>query len=188
VSDAVDISGSPTTASESTSLTLDPIHSSLAFSLTAMGVSVFRADFAAIQASLEISEGQASLKASVPVDSISVHGPAEFRAHLLGTDFFAAEAHPEAAFESEPFPVVDGETSIVGQLTLRGVAKTVEGTAVWSRELTDPSGKSRRHLTLSGVVDRREFGMTWNMELPRGDTHLGNDVTLEAELGFATAA
>jgi polyisoprenoid-binding protein YceI len=167
---------------------LDPIHSTTSFSLTAMGVSVFRAAFAKIGGELRIADDQATLRVSVTIDSISVREPAEFRAHILGSDFFAADLHPEASFESDPFEVTDGEISITGRLTIRGTTHAVQGRGRWSGVLTEPSGKQRRHLTLSGAVDRHEFGMTWNMQLPSGESHLGDIVNVEAELGFVTSA
>lgn len=166
----------------------DSIHSSVSFSLAAMGVSVFRAGFAGVRAELQIHGSQAMLRAAVDVSSLNVSTPPEFRAHLLGDDFFAAERYPEATFESDPLDIADGETPISGRLTIRGVTHPVTGTAQWSPELTDPSGKRRRHVTLKGVIDRRAFDMSWNTELPSGESHLGNEVDIEAELGFVTAA
>jgi len=169
-------------------LALDPIHSTVSFSLTAMGVSVFRAGFAKIGGELRIADYQATLEATVAVDSISIREPAEFRAHVLGSDFFAADLHPEARFESDPFEVSDGEVSITGRLTIRGTTHAVQGTARWSGVLAEPSGTERRHLTLGGAVDRNEFGMTWNMQLPNGQSQLGDVVNVEAELGFVSNA
>ncbi len=69
-----------------------------------------------------------------------------------------------------------------GEITIKGITRpaTLEGTI--TGPAVDHFGATRVGLELSTVVDRTEFGITWNMPLPNGEPALSNDVTLTAEL------
>src|SRR2546430_16871662 len=84
----------------------DPIHSSFGFAVRHMGVSTFRGSFSDVEATLAdgVLEGRAK------VESISIVSPADFRAHVLGSDFFDAHGHPQAAFRSPHLHPADART------------------------------------------------------------------------------
>ncbi len=52
----------------------------------------------------------------------------------------------------------------------------------------DAFGNARGHLTLEGVIDRTQFGMDWNMDLPKGGKVLADDVTLTVDLSLIEQA
>jgi polyisoprenoid-binding protein YceI len=60
----------------------------------------------------------------------------------------------------------------------------VQLTGSISRPLVDPYGRTRVNIRLETTVDRAAFGLDWNVPLPSGEPALGQEVTLEAELGF----
>lgn len=168
----------------------DPVHSSVIFSVTSMGNSTFRSSFGVVRAALRLPPaGPASLTGVVEVNSISITEPPEFRGHLLSDAFFSAEAYPEMIFDSgEVVLGEDGEAVVAGEITLRGIARPVTARGRWARPEADPSGRLRAHLSLEATIDRREFGMTWNQELPDGQEALANLVTVTAELRLVSEA
>src|SRR3954462_4553017 len=74
----------------------DPVHSSFGFAVRYQGVSLFRGTLSEVAASL--TEGR--LDGTAQVESISIRTPEQFRAHVLGAEFFDAANHPEVRFAS----------------------------------------------------------------------------------------
>jgi len=72
--------------------------------------------------------------------------------------------------------------AVTGELTIKGVTAPVELVGTIGDPFSHLSGTERIPLRLEGTVDRRAFGIDWNMDLPSGEPVLANDVTLTAEL------
>ena len=157
---------------------LDPVHSSVGFSVKHMVVANFRGGFGTFDVTLD----EQGLRGTVDVGSISVSEP-NLNGHLLSPDFFDAERNPQLSFASKTI-AVDGDTlEIEGELTLKGVTKPVAITGTVSGPVTHPfDGSSRIGLELETVIDRTAYGLDWNAPLPTGGFAVGNDVKLKAEL------
>ena len=166
---------------------LDRTHSTVQFTVRHVGVSSFRASFADLDARLVIDGGVAVLEAGAAVESISIVDPPEFREHIVrGGDFFAADAHPRIGFESGRFELVeDAAITVSGELEIRGVRQPVTAVGTFTPPTEDPFGNTRIGLAVEGTVDRRSWGMDWQMELPRGGDALGWEVEISAHLEFA---
>lgn len=163
----------------------DPVHSSFAFAVRYMGVSTFRGTLGEVAATLAAGEDGLVLEGGAKVDSISIRTPEQFRAHVLGADFFDAEHHPEVAFRSREVALrEDGSATVEGELTIRGTTLPVRAEGRWSPE-TEVLGGRKAGLTLETTIDRTAYGLTWNADLPGGGKALANDVTLTVELALA---
>lgn len=170
----------PQTALPSGTWRLDPVHSSVGFSVRHMIVANFRGGFDAFDVALD----GGGLRGTVEVASIDVEDP-NLNGHLLSPDFFDAERHPQLAFESSSIEVEDATVTIEGALTVKGTTLPVELTGTVSGPATHPfDGSQRLGLGLETIVDRRAYGLDWNAPLPTGGVLVGNDVTLRAELEF----
>ena len=163
--------------------TADPVHSSFGFAVKHMGVNTFRGTLDDVSAKLTdgVLEGRAK------VESISIRSPEEFRAHVLGEEFFDAPRHPEVTFRSTSLDLAeDGTAEVTGELTIKGITREVTGSGTWQPPVPAPWGDAVvGSLELSAIVDRGEFGMTWNAPLPKGGNILAEQVTLNihVELG-----
>ena len=123
-------------------------------------------------------EGRAKV-ASIDVNEENLSG------HLQGPDFFDAERYPELRFSAEDIRLDgDGQVSVNGELTIRGVTQPVAVTGRVTAPIADPYGNDRIGLDLTTTVDRTDFGVDWNQPLPSGEPALANDVTILAELQF----
>jgi polyisoprenoid-binding protein YceI len=163
----------------------DPIHSSVTFAVRYMGVSTFRAGFDRISAKFEGRPNGANLSGSADVDSISIQRPEQFRAHVLGDEFFAADAHPQITFSANDVMLLsDGTASVNGSMTIRGNTQPLVARGRWSRPAADPTGKTRSHLELEATLNRRDYGLKWNVLLPDGGSALADEVTITAELAL----
>jgi polyisoprenoid-binding protein YceI len=164
--------------------TADPHHSSFLFAVQHMKVSTFRASFGDVEALLEVGESGISLEGRARVASVSITDPPEMREHFVnGEDFLDAGNHPEIVFRSTQVELADdGGVAVDGELEIKGIARPVSATGTFRAPLEDPFGATRAAIELSTVVDRRDWGMTWQLPLPDGGDAVGYEVELSAQL------
>jgi len=168
--------------------TIDAIHSSVSFSVQHMGVSTFSAGFDDIDASLTVTDDGVRLVGTAKIESVGIEEP-QLRGHLLSPEFFDTERHPEIRFESDDVRIGDGgEVVVEGDLTIRDVTRRVEARGTLVGPIEGPDGRGRLGLNLETVVDRTDFGLGWNMDLPDGTVVLANDVTLTVRLELVREA
>lgn len=176
---------SATTSPLSGTYTADPVHSSFGFAVRYQGVSLFRGTLSDVSVTL----ADERLEGAARVESISIRTPEQFRAHVLGAEFFDAENHPEVKFASSDLTLKDdGSARVGGELTIKGITRPVEATGTWRAPAADAFGNTRGHLQLEAVVDRTEFEMHWNVALPSGGKALASEVTLTVELSLIEQA
>jgi polyisoprenoid-binding protein YceI len=164
--------------------TADPDHSSFQAQLRHMGVGTFRTGFEDVEARLEATPAGLRLTGRARVDSITIRRPAEFREHVVeGREFFDAGNHPEIAFESTRIELVgDGTLAVEGELTMRGRTGPITATGVYVAPVEDLYGGRRAAMDLTAEIDRRDWGMSFQAQLPRGGDVLSWTVALSIHL------
>lgn len=167
--------------------TVDPVHSTIQFSVVHNGVSTFRSGFRDYEATLEGGEDP-RLAGTVDVGSIDV-GEEMFKGHLLSPEFFDAERHPQLRFTSTELDLGDeGALRLRGELEIRGAKHAVEANG-WLRQVgNDLAGNARVGISLEASVDRRDFGLDWQAELPSGGEVLDYEVRIAVELELVAEA
>ena len=166
---------------------VDPVHSSIGFAVVHNGVSTFRSGFAGYEAQLSGGESP-RLDRTVEVASIEIDEE-QLKGHLLSPEFFDAERHPRLRFESSELDVAgDGSATIRGELEIRGEKHQVEASGRFAQLGADLGGKARVGLSLATAVDRRQFGLDWNAELPSGGEVLDYEVSIAVELELVEEA
>lgn len=167
---------------------IDRTHSSVHFAVMHI-VSTFRASFDGVGGRLVSNDDGTTLEASTPVESLSIVDP-ELREHVVrGDDFFHADAHPELSFHSTDIELRDdGSATVNGELTIRGITRPVTAEGSYRPPTVDPFGVVRAALALHATVDRRDWGLSWQLPLPEGGDAVGWDVGLTAELEFVEVA
>lgn len=157
----------------------DNIHSSLRFELKYLGISTFSGELKGFEATL--TDGKLTGKA--PVSGLEVKDE-NLYAHLQAPDFFDAERYPELSFAGS----ATGPGTFEGEITIKGVTRPATLTGTVTDTITDPYGNERFGLQIETVIDRTQFGIDSNSELPGGGPALGTDVKLKAELTLVKAA
>jgi polyisoprenoid-binding protein YceI len=163
--------------------TSDPVHSSIGFAVKHMGVTPFRGSFKTFDATL--ADGK--LVGSAPVETIQTDDE-NLTGHLLSPEFFDAERHPVLQFESTEIRRDGDEIAVDGLITLKGESRPVELRGTITGPLSDPYGNTRLGLELETTIDRTDFGINWNAELPSGGQVLANNVKLSAQLELVQQA
>jgi polyisoprenoid-binding protein YceI len=161
---------------------IDPVHSSFGFTVTHNGVSKFHGQFEQVEA--ELQDGV--LVGSAQVESVKTAIP-DLKGHLLTPDFFNASETPTIEFRSSDIRVADdGGVEVDGELTIRGVTKPVTAKGSFASGV-GISGSEVVGFDLETTVDRREYGINWQAQLPRGGDVLAWDVKLEVHLELVKA-
>lgn len=164
---------------------LDPSHSHVGFAVKHLMVSTVRGEFRTYTGTLELDPADLTRsRVTAEIDVASIDTREEKRdEHLRSADFFDAEHHPKITFESTRIERVDDETfRVVGNLTIRGNTREVTLEAEYAGIQKDPWGGTRTGFSLSGQIDRREFGLTWNAALETGGLLVGEKVKLQIEV------
>jgi len=163
--------------------TLDPSHSEVHFSVRHMMISKVRGTFGVKSATLYAPENplEARVEATVDVTSLDTNDAGR-DGHLRSADFFDVENHPTMEFHSTGVRIERGDFLVDGNLTIRGVTRPVTFDFDFGGFGTDPYGNYKAGATAKAVIDREDFGLTWNAALETGGVLVGKDVTIELDL------
>jgi polyisoprenoid-binding protein YceI len=162
---------------------LDPAHSEVGFSVRHMMISKVRGAFNIKSATLVATENplDATVEATVDVTSLDTKDAGR-DGHLLSADFFDAENHPTIVFRSTGVRIEDGDFLVDGDLTIRGISKPVTFDFDFGGFGADPWGNYKAGATAKTVINREDFGLTWNAALETGGVLVGKDVTITLDL------
>ena len=160
---------------------VDPVHSTIGFAVTHAGVSKFRGGFAEYEARLTGGESP-RLEGTVDVNSIGI-ADEQLKGHLLSPEFFDAGQYSRLSFESSEVSVdEDGNAKVRGTLEIGGQSREVEASGRFAQHVDYLDGSARVGLSLATTIDRRDFGLDWQAELPSGGDALDWQVEIVAEL------
>jgi len=164
---------------------IDTAHSEIGFSVRHLMVSKVKGAFRDFSGTFVTAENpfDSSVEASVVLSSVDT-GNADRDAHLRSADFFDTKQHTLLPYRSTGIRYDDEEGFVVdGELTLRGVTKQVPlQLEIHGFQQATPFGDTRTGFTATGEIDRRDFGVSFNMALEGGGVGLGNKVQITLEI------
>jgi polyisoprenoid-binding protein YceI len=171
---------------------IDSAHSSIDFSVRHMLVSKVRGRFTKWTGTLEIDErdlSRSKIEVDIDVASVDTH-EAQRDIHLRSNDFFAVEQYPRMTFKSKRVEEKGTDRlAVTGDLTIRGTTREVvldvERGGIVAR---DPWGKRRAGFAATALIDRKEFGVSFNQVLDQGGVALGEKVSISIEIEATTVA
>jgi polyisoprenoid-binding protein YceI len=109
-------------------------------------------------------------------------------AHLLSPEFFDKDQTPEITFESSRVARDGDELVVDGDLVVKGITKPVTARGKLTGPIPGADGSDRLGIELETTVDRHEYGLDWNMDMPDGSKILGDEVTLSVHLELIKSA
>ena len=165
---------------------IDPVHSSVQFSVRHMMVSNVRGEFTKVSGTVRADERdvtRSTIEATIDASSIDTREPKRDE-HLRGPDFLDVAKYPTITFRSTKITKTgEGRYDVAGDLTLHGVTRpvvlAVEGPTA---EVKDPRGAVRAGATATTRIDRREFGIAWSKALDGGGLVVGNEIAITIDV------
>lgn len=158
---------------------IDASHTNVGFSVKHMMISTVNGEFQKFDGNFELDEKNnlIALKGEMDVNSINTN-IAKRDAHLKSAEIFNAEQFPKVTFILDK---VKGDKAY-GKLTIKNTTKDVVLDYDFGGTITDPWGKQRAGLSLSGEIDRRDYDITWNQALEAGGVVVSEIVKLNVEI------
>jgi polyisoprenoid-binding protein YceI len=174
-----------------TAWNIDPAHSVAEFKVKHMMIANVKGQFSKVSGVLVRDESDpANDRVEATIEAVSIHTRDEQRdAHLKSADFFHVEKFPTLHFKSTGINVEgEGELSVEGDLTIRGVTRKVRFAVEGPTSPTkDPWGNTRVAISASTKINRKDFGLTWNAALETGGILVGDEVTITLDVEFVKA-
>ena len=163
---------------------IDPTHSEIGFKVKHMMFTNVSGKFGTYDATITTEDDNfenASFEFSADIDSISTNNTDRDN-HLKSGDFFDAENHPKLTFKGTSFTKDGDDYELTGDLTLRGVTKSVKFPAEFSGLMKDPWGNTKAGLNILGKISRKDWGLNWNSALETGGVLVAEEVKMNIEL------
>jgi polyisoprenoid-binding protein YceI len=174
-----------------TTWNIDPAHSMAEFKVKHMMIANVKGQFSKVSGALFLDESDlANSRVEASIEAASIHTRDEQRdAHLKSPDFFDVEKFSTLHFKSKSISIVrDGELSVEGDLTIRGVTRKVRFAVDGPTPPTkDPWGNTRVAISAITKINRKDFGLTWNAALETGGILVGDEVTITLDVEFLKA-
>jgi polyisoprenoid-binding protein YceI len=172
--------------------TIDPMHSHVAFSIKHMMISTVHGQFHQFSGTLELDDAdlsRSSASGAIEVASLDT-GVANRDDHLRSAEFFDVGQFPEITYRSSLIEQTGDHTfRVSGDLTIRGVTREIALDVDYGGRRTDPQGQTRIGFNATGSLNRKDFGLVWNVALEAGGVMVGDTVriTIDAEAILQTA-
>jgi polyisoprenoid-binding protein YceI len=165
--------------------TVDPSHSELGFTARHLMVTKVRGQFKEFEGSVKVGDalGDSQVTAVVQLASVDT-GSADRDAHLRSADFFDVENNPTMSFTSTD--VTDG--SLKGDLTIKGITRPVEFDLEFTGLATDPWGNQKAGFEASTEINRKDFGLEWNVALESGGVLVSEKIRINLDIQLLKAA
>lgn len=163
---------------------IDPAHSTAQFTVRHLGISNVTGNFTKVTGSIVLNEkdiAQSQVSATIDVNSVDTR--VEMRdKDLRSPNFFDVEKYPTMEFKSKRIASSGGNLQVIGDLTIHGttheVTLDVDGP---TPAITDPWGNSRRGISATTTINRKEFNLVYNKLLGTGEAAVGDKVKIQID-------
>jgi polyisoprenoid-binding protein YceI len=168
--------------------TVDASHSTVGFVARHLMISKVRGTFTSFSGTIEVPENRLSSIVDATVQMASVSTGDEGRdAHLKGSDFFDVEQFPTMTFVGTGVKQELGDLSLFGDLTIKGVTHQVEFALEFEGVNVDPWGNTKAAFSAETEINRKDFGLGFNVALETGGVLVGEKVKIQLDIQAAKA-
>ena len=177
--------------SKETKWSIDPSHSEISFKVRHLMIAHVKGSFKSFDASI-YTEGTDFTTADIDlwIDAASIDtGDTTRDEHLKGPDFFDVANHKQLNFTSSTIgkPDKDGNHELWGELTIKGITKNVKLMVQFGGLVKDPWANEKAGFTLTGTINRTDWGLIWNSTLEAGGIMVSEEVTISCEVELMNA-
>jgi len=164
---------------------IDASHSELGFRVKHLMISNVKGEFRKFSAEID-GEDFTKSPIKVVIDASSIYTNDDSRdGHLKSADFFDTENYSEIVFTGSSFQKLDESNyKLIGQLTIKGVNKSVALDVEFGGINKDPWGNEKAAFAINGKINRKDWGLNWNAALETGGVLVSDEVRIHAEVQF----
>lgn len=170
-----------------TTWTIDPTHSEITFRVKHLMITNVKGEFRKFDAEINTigtDFTKAAIRATIDASSIFTNEDNRDN-HLRSADFFDVENYPELRFEGTSFKNTGGGNyQLTGKLTIRDITRPVTFDVEFGGINKDPWGNEKAGYSLSGKINRKDWGLNWNAALETGGVLVSDEVRINAEVQF----
>jgi len=161
----------------------DVAHSQVEFTIRHLGLARVRGRFNDFTATAVVADDLtlSSVEATVEMSSIDTNN-ADRDAHIKSTDFFDIENQPQMTFRSTSIEGSGSDYRLVGDLTINGVTKQTEFALEFLGVVVDGYDATRAGFVASTEINRKDFGVEFNMPIPGGGMLLSDSVKIDLDI------
>ncbi|QKJ30861.1 YceI family protein [Mucilaginibacter mali] len=169
---------------------LDPMHSEVQFKVKHLVISTVTGSFKTFEGEFETENEDftgANISFSLDVDSVDTNQE-QRDGHIKGAEFFDAEKYPKITFKSTSFTKDGDDYKLVGDLTIKDVTKSVKLNVEHGGTAGDFYGNTKAGFEITGKINRKDFGLTWDGVTEAGSIVVGEEIKLIINVQFAKQA
>lgn len=158
---------------------IDPMHTSLTFSVRHMGLSNVKGHFHDFVGSIVLDNEQVKdANGTIQVQSIDT-GVQQRDNHLRTPDFFDAATYPTIVFKTKRVEKSGDQAVLIADFTMRGVTRELRLPVKLSGPIKDPQGNTRIGLVATTNINRKDYGINFTGVLKNGNMLVGDDIAIE---------
>jgi polyisoprenoid-binding protein YceI len=170
---------------------IDLAHSDISFKIRHLMISHVKGAFKTFDANI-YTTGKDFTTAEIDlwIDAAAITtGDAKRDEHLKGPDFFDVEHHKQISFTANTIeePDADGNHELWGDLTMKGITKHIKLNVAFGGIINDPWGNERAGFTITGKINRSEWGLMWNAAIETGGLMVGDEIKIACEVELINA-
>ena len=154
---------------------IDQAHSEIGFKVKHLMISTVKGNIGTFSGGVD-EDG--TVNVSMNLNSINT-GNLDRDNHLKSADFFNVEEYPVMTFNGG---MTEDMTSVVGEITIKGVTKQITLDVDYNGTSVDPWGNTKHGWEMTGSINRSDFGLTWNAPLETGGVLVSEEVKLNIDL------
>ncbi len=170
---------------------IDLVHSSISFKLRHLMIAHIKCAFKNFDASIytsNINFNSAEIDLWIDTSSINT-GDAGRDKHLKSSDFLDVQNHKQITFTSSTIGKsdVNGLHELWGELSIKGISKKIKLMVEFKRIYNDSFGNEKAGFTVTGLINRKDWGITWNTTMKNGGLMVSDEVIISFEIELAKA-
>lgn len=164
---------------------MDKAHTDIQFAIRHMMISTVRGRFEQFSGTFDVDEAdptRSKIEVEIQVASINTKEP-QRDTHLRSSDFFDIEKYPTITFKSTRIERIDeNHGRVIGDLTIKDITREVSLDVEYVGQAKSPYGIISAGFMATTKINRKDWGLTWNVALETGGVLVGDEVKIDVEL------
>jgi polyisoprenoid-binding protein YceI len=163
---------------------IDAAHTTVEFQVKHMMFSTVKGRFSGVKGTIvDVADNPTLSSVEVEIDALSLStGEAQRDGHLKSADFLDVEKYPTITFKSTGIEGTREDFKVTGYLTLHGVRHSVTLDATYNGQGTNPYGKTVSGFSAETKINRKDWGLNWNVALEAGGVLVSDQVKVVIEI------